>query len=159
MTDIEIVNFVSEIVYTKLKRRIPREDVEQTTWEALLVAKTRGGELVKSTTEIAVALLRSARDDVFDALRRVEFHDENFEKPAVNNLGVDVASVLRSTFRKLDGRDVRFFIRYYLRGEKMVAIAADSGVSSATVSNRVGYAAAVFLREYNRANQQSRVCQ
>lgn len=137
-------------------RGASRSDVHQTVWLALLFAKRLDGDLVATTKRFASTLLWDASDKAFDVLRRVEFDENALAHPRYDDDGVDVSAVVLSTLRKLRKRDERdnlIFRRRFLRGEKQKTIAADLGLSAASISRRCQHVAQVFIREYDRANQ------
>ena len=132
-------------------RHVALNDLTQTVWHALLLAKANGcTDLREGVRETALLLIKSTRDHVLDTLRRVAF-DDNVAAPRVNENSIDVARVVRQTLKRLDGRDGQFFRRYFLRGETYAKIAADWGCSITTVARRVNRAASLFTREYDRA--------
>lgn len=141
----------------KIRRCASRDDIVQTVWVALLLAKPLGGDLVETTKRFAKDLLQRERDRLHDVLKRVEFEDNALAHPCYNDDGVDVSAVVLSTLRKLDKRDSEIFRRRYLRGEKLKTIAESYGLSLSSVSQKCQFAAQVFIKEYNRANQRSRV--
>lgn len=150
----------SAVVETVVKslgywRHVSRSDVRQTVWVAFLCAKKLDGDLVATTKRFAKALLRDASDKTLDVLKRVEFNETALAYPRYNDDGVDVSAVVLSTLRKLDKHDNLIFRRRFLRGEKQGLIAADLGLSAASISRRCQHVAQVFIREYNRANQRS----
>ncbi len=134
-------------------RHVALNDLTQTVWHALLLAKTNGcADLREGVRETALLLIKSTRDHVLDTLRRVAL-DDNVAVPRVDENNVDVASVVRQTLKRLADRDSQFFRRYFLRGETYAKIAADWGCSITTVARRVNRAATLFTREYEYANQ------
>jgi FixJ family two-component response regulator len=137
----------------KWRRRVSRDDATQTVWVALLLAKTFGGDVVEATKQFAKKLLQRESDRLTEILKRVEFDEEALAHPRYNDDGVDISAVVLSTLRKLDQRDSFIFRRRFLRGEKQKTIATDLGLSAASISRRCQHAAAVFIREFNRANQ------
>lgn len=157
MVDTLDESVVVETVVKSLRywRRVSRSDVRQTVWVALLLAKHLDGDLVATTKRFTEALLRDESDKTLNTLRRVEFDEAALAHPRYNDDGVDISAVVMSTLRKLDKRDNLIFRRRFLRGEKQTAIAADLGLSTASVSRRCQYVAQVFIKEYNRANQRS----
>ena len=134
-------------------RRIPRSDVRQTVWIALLFAKQLDGDLVATTKRFAKALLRDSSDKTLDVLKRVEFNEDATKHLRYNDDGVDVSAVVRSTLRKLDKRDNLIFRRRFLRGEQQKTIAFDLGLSAPSVSRRCQHVEAVFFKEYNKAKK------
>lgn len=134
-------------------RGVPRSDVRQTVWVALLFAKQLDGDLVETTKRFAKALLRDASDRTLDVLKRVEFDEDAIAHPRYNDDGVDVSAVVLSTLRKLDKRDNLIFRRRFLRGEKQKTIAADLGLSAPNVSRRCQHVAAAFIKEYNKVRK------
>ena len=149
---------VVEAVVKSLRycRGASRADVRQTVWVALLLAKQLDGDLAATTKRFAKTLLRNASDRTLDVLRRVEFDEDALAHPRYNDDGVDVSAVVMATLKKLRKRDERdnlIFRRRFLRGEKQKTIAADLGLSAASISRRCQHVAQVFIREYNRANQ------
>lgn len=138
---------------TKSSRRASRDDVVQTVWVALLLAKLFGGDLVETTKKFAIALLRDASDKTLDVLKRVEFDESALPFPRYNDDGVDVSAVVLSTLKKLDKRDNLIFRRRFLRGEKQKTIAAAIGLSAPSISRRCQHVAAVFIKEYNKAKK------
>ena len=150
LSDKEVVETVLPFAI-KCRRRISRSDAVQTVWVALLLATPFGGDVVETTKRIAKKLLQSENDKTLDVLRRVEFDENTLARPRYNDDGVDVSAVVLSTLRKLDKRDNLIFRRRFLRGEKQKAIAADLGLSAASISRRCQCVAAVFIKEYNKA--------
>lgn len=146
---------VVETVVKSLRywRHIPRSDVRQTVWVALLFAKQLDGDLVETTKRFAKALLRDANDKTLDVLKRVEFDDDAIAHPRYNDDGVDVSAVVMSTLRKLRKRDNLIFRRRFLRGEKQKIIAADLNLSATSISRQCQHVAAVFINEYNKAKK------
>lgn len=146
---------VVETVVKSLRyyRGASRSDVRQTVWVALLFAKQLDGDLVETTKRFAKALLRDTSDKTLDVLKRVEFDENAIAHPRYNDDGVDVSAVVLSTLRKLDKRDHEIFRRHFLRDEKQKTIAADLGLSAASISRRCQRVAQVFIREYNHVNQ------
>lgn len=137
----------------KCRRRVSRSDAVQTVWVALLLAKPFGGDVVETTKRIAKRLLQHEGDRTTEILKRVEFDESAIAHPRYNDDGVDVSAVVLSTLRKLDKRDNLIFRRRFLRGEKQKTIAADLGLSAASISRRCQNVAQVFIREYNRVNR------
>lgn len=137
----------------KCRRRASRDDVTQTVWVALLLAKSFDGDLIATTKRFAKELLQNANDRVLDVLRRVEFDESTLARPHYNDDGVDVSAVVLSTLRKLDKRDNLIFRRRFLRGEKQKTIAFDLDLSESSVSRQCQHAAAVFINEYNKVRK------
>ena len=134
-------------------RHVALNDLTQTVWHALLLAKTNGcADLREGVRETALMLIKSTRDEVLDTLRRVAL-DDNVAAPRIDENNVDVALVVRQTLKRLDDRDGQFFRRHFLRGETYAKIAADWGCSITTVARRVNRAATLFTKEYNRATR------
>lgn len=137
----------------KCRRRASRDDVVQTVWVALLLAKPFGGDLVATAKLLAKELLQNASDKTFDKLKRVKFDENAHAHPLYNDDGVDVSAVVLLTLRKLDKRDSLIFRRRFLRNEQQKTIAADLGLSAPSVSRRCQHVAAVFINEYNKAKK------
>ena len=134
-------------------RYVALNDLTQTVWFALLLAKTNGcADLREGTRETALLLVKSTRDHVLDTFRRVALGD-NVAAPHIDENNVDVARVVRQTLKRLDDRDSQFFRRHFLRGETYAKIAADWGCSITTVARRVNRAATLFTREYDHATR------
>ena len=132
-------------------RHVALNDLTQTVWHALLLAKANGcADLREGVRETALLLIKSTRDCVLDTLRRVAL-DDSVAAPRVDENNVDVARVVRQTLKRLDDRDSQFFRRYFLRGETYAKIAADWGCSITTVARRVNRAASLFTKEYDHA--------
>ena len=132
-------------------QHVALNDLTQTVWHALLLAKANGcADLREGVRKTALLLIKSTRDHVLDTCRRVAL-DDNAAAPRVDENNVDVARVVRQTLKRLDGRDAQFFRRHFLRGETYAKIAAEWGCSITTVARRVNRAASLFTREYDRA--------
>lgn len=152
LSDKEIVEAVLPFA-VKCRRRISRPDAVQTVWVALLLAKPFGGDVVEATKCFAKRLLQCEDDRTLELLRRVEFNEDALAHPRYEDDGVDVSAVVLSTLRKLDRRDNLIFRRHFLRGKKQKTIAAELGLSAASISRRCQHVAAVFVREYNKAKK------
>lgn len=137
----------------KCRRRASRNDVVQTVWVALLLAKPFGGDVVETTKRIAKRLLQGESDRLTEFLRRVELDEDALAHPRYNDDGVDVSAVVLSTLRKLNRHDNLIFRRRFLRGEKQKTIAADLGLSAASVSRRCQHVATLFTNEYDKAKK------
>lgn len=151
----EIVRRYAGVVYCAchrvLRDRAWAEDVAQETFFRLVkcpdrVSHSLGGWLHRAATRLAVDTLRSERArHRRESTYETPAHEED-DLPGGGSQWEEISPVIDDALDELDDESRELLVRHFLQGTAQAELAAEAGVSAATMSRRVKYAINV-LRE------------